>query len=111
MLWPPRTTRKRSCGWLDALADRHVAEDLGGLARRPVDLQGGDLVGLADADRLLQRVGAEAAPARHVAVDHLPGLPGQHGLDPGPDGRPVRLLAHQAYGERPVALPRVLEQG
>src|SRR5437763_533256 len=53
----------------DALVDRHVAEDLGGAAGGPEDLQARHALRPAQADVLLQRVGPEAAPRADVAVD------------------------------------------
>ena len=44
-------------------------KDLRGLARRPMDFQARHGTGLAQADGLLERVAAEAAAARDVAVD------------------------------------------
>ncbi len=52
---------------------------------------------LAQADRLLERVGAEAAARGDVPVDRQRLLPGRHDLDPAPDGRPVGLLADQLH--------------
>ncbi len=63
-------------GHLDRLVDVDVMEDLGRPARRPVDFQGGDLVGIGQADMLLQRIGAEAAARGDVAVDRYRRLAG-----------------------------------
>src|SRR5207244_856124 len=70
----------------------------------------GNPLGLAEADGLLKRVPPEAAAAGDVAVEALRRLARHGGLDAGPDGRPVGLLAHQLDGEPVVVVAGVLEE-
>ena len=59
---PYRLVRRLELGDLDRLVHRHIAEHLGRPARRPVDLQHGDPIGLAQTDRLPQRLAPKLLP-------------------------------------------------
>ena len=55
-------------GDLDELVNVQVAKNLGQMTGGPIDFKPGDLGRLAHANMLLQRIGAEAAPAADPAV-------------------------------------------
>ncbi len=95
---------------LDPLVRRNVAKDLGCPARRPVHFQNRDPISLAQADRLLQRVGAEAASRRDMPVDCQRIFAACDHLDPCSDRGPVRLPAHQLYCQPVVTLSGILKQ-
>ena len=71
---------------------------------------GATRVGLAQADGLLERVGAEAAAGGDVPVDGQRLVAGRDDLDPGADGRAVGLLADELHRQPVVPLAGVLEQ-
>src|SRR5262249_3970838 len=79
-------------------------EDLGGLAGRPGDFQLRDPVGFADADVLFERVGAEAAAARHPTINGPGVLPRGHDLDARADAGAVGFRADQLHANPMIAV-------
>src|SRR5262249_40557010 len=88
----------------------HVIEYLCRVAGRPIDLQAGDFLSLAQSNSLLKSVGAEAAPAGHVPVDGLFPIAGRRNLNSGANRRAVRLLANELYGNPVVTVSGILKE-
>ena len=80
------------------------------MAGRPVDFQSRNLRRVTESDMLLQRICAPAAARRDMSVDRQGMVAGCDELDPGADGRSVRLLTHQFDRQPVMTLARILEQ-
>ena len=88
---------------LKGLVRGNVSKDLDIPAARPLNLQACEPGGMSQANRLLQRAGAETASTRDVPVDRQRVVPRGHNLDSGADGRTIRLLADK-FQRQPVML-------
>src|SRR5262245_40309943 len=81
------------------------------VADRPEHLDVHDARRLAEADVLLQRRGAEAAPAVHRAIDRsLCAGVLDCDLDARANRRAIRLDTHQTHTQPVVAVPGIFEQ-
>src|SRR6185369_15690743 len=88
-----------------------VAEGLPAVAGGPVDLEHVDLRGLAEAERLAQRVRAEAPAAVHVAMNRaLDAVLGDVAADVRADPRAVRARADDLHRQPVVAEAGVAEE-
>src|SRR5579863_3650360 len=76
-----------------------------------MDLQFGNLVGPPHSNRLLQRVGPEAAAGRDVPVNCLWLRPCGDDLDPDPECRAIRLTTDELERQRAAGMARILKQG
>src|SRR5580700_1853051 len=88
-----------------------MQEGLSRAARRPANLETGDLRGPAQPNVLLERRSAKRSSAPYGSIDGAPWpavlVHGQ--MDARPDGRAVRFYAHQLQGDPVVVVSRILE--
>src|SRR6476661_8796858 len=114
----PRDSTMRECpvipgefSYFEVLIGGDIGKNLRGLARGPVNLKGNGLAGLAEADVLFERIGAEARAAVDVAKECLRLLARRGDLDASANGGVVGLVADEFDVEPVVGMPaRVLEK-